>query len=72
MSNMDKTEPLWPLAGPTGPIGGHWNDAGESYSSLTRTRTGIYLSIYLYLYLSLSIYLYLSIWYLAHTYLVPT
>jgi hypothetical protein len=66
MSNMDKTEPLWPLAGPTGPIGGHWNDAGESYSSLTRTRTGIYLSIYL------SIYLYLSIWYLAHTYLVPT
>jgi hypothetical protein len=27
MNNMDSAEPLWPLAGPTGPIGGHWNDA---------------------------------------------
>jgi len=27
MDNVDATEPLWPLAGPTGPIGGHWNDA---------------------------------------------
>eukprot|EP00937_MAST-01D_sp_MAST-1D-sp2_P002350 g2350.t1 len=27
MGNVDATEPLWALAGPTGPIGGHWNDA---------------------------------------------
>jgi alpha-galactosidase len=27
MVNVDATEPLYPLAGPTGPIGGHWNDA---------------------------------------------
>ena len=27
MQSVDATEPLWPLAGPTGPIGGHWNDA---------------------------------------------
>eukprot|EP01043_Picozoa_sp_COSAG02_P018836 COSAG02_NODE_891_length_16139_cov_29.045885_5_plen_752_part_00 len=27
MNNMDSAEPLWPLSGPSGPIGGHWNDA---------------------------------------------
>ena len=27
MQSVDDTEPLWPLAGPSGPIGGHWNDA---------------------------------------------
>eukprot|EP01062_Namystynia_karyoxenos_P040648 TRINITY_DN2961_c0_g2_i1.p1 TRINITY_DN2961_c0_g2~~TRINITY_DN2961_c0_g2_i1.p1 ORF type:complete len:910 (+),score=243.65 TRINITY_DN2961_c0_g2_i1:97-2730(+) len=27
MSNLDQTEPLYPLAGPDGPYGGHWNDA---------------------------------------------
>lgn len=27
LGNLDATEPLWPLSGPTGPIGGHWNDA---------------------------------------------
>ena len=27
LGNLDATEPLWPLAGPDGPIGGHWNDA---------------------------------------------
>ena len=26
MSSVGATEPLWPLAGPTGPNGGHWND----------------------------------------------
>ena len=27
MANVDATEPLYALAGPTGPIGGHYNDA---------------------------------------------
>eukprot|EP01050_Picozoa_sp_SAG11_P009683 SAG11_NODE_927_length_6519_cov_2.357788_5_plen_880_part_00 len=27
IKSLDHTEPLWPLAGPTGPVGGHWNDA---------------------------------------------
>lgn len=27
MSNTQVTEALWPLAGPMGPIGGHWKDA---------------------------------------------
>eukprot|EP00051_Salpingoeca_urceolata_P033164 m.19286 g.19286 ORF g.19286 m.19286 type:complete len:914 (-) comp5913_c0_seq1:132-2873(-) len=27
MTNLDRTEPLYPLAGPDGPYGGHWNDA---------------------------------------------
>ena len=27
MTNVDGTEPLYALAGPTGPIGGHYNDA---------------------------------------------
>ena len=27
MANVDTTEPLYALAGPTGPIGGHYNDA---------------------------------------------
>lgn len=26
LGNLDTVADLWPLAGPTGPIGGHWND----------------------------------------------
>ena len=29
MKSIDHTEPLWPLAGPTGPIGAHWNDGAK-------------------------------------------
>ena len=48
MLNVDKTEPLWPLAGPTGPIGGHWNDAdllevGNVGLSFTEMKTQISL-----------------------------